>query len=265
VRMARLSLVLGIGVLMFAAAGSVHAAPILNVDSAPNVYGGGTGWDDWWTDAQDDVVAGTFVDMRSGVHGGALHPETGNVMMDPYDEIVYSTMDLGNRLHWIYWLPGETIAGLDGLFEVKWVIDYYGSEWTYEGGGWAANGAEVGWSQPVNWEYYDDGSGTTGVIGSLGFAWWATDNEADPLDSFGSVYDEVDQADIDALRLDVFDFQTFALGQVRYRESLTSDWQYVEPLQVDVAPVPEPASMALLGMGIFGLAVTRVRKKRNAG
>jgi PEP-CTERM motif len=31
------------------------------------------------------------------------------------------------------------------------------------------------------------------------------------------------------------------------------------------APVPEPASMALLGMGIFGLVATRVRKKRNTG
>jgi len=36
--------------------------------------------------------------------------------------IVYSTMDLGQRLHWIYWLPGETIASLDGRFEVKWTI-----------------------------------------------------------------------------------------------------------------------------------------------
>jgi PEP-CTERM motif len=33
----------------------------------------------------------------------------------------------------------------------------------------------------------------------------------------------------------------------------------------DAAPVPEPASMALLGMGIVGVVATRVRKKRNTG
>ena len=76
--------------------GTVHAVS-LYVDSAPNVYGS-PNWAPWWTDTKDDVAAGTFTNMRTGTFPGST-------MADPYDEIVYSTMDLGKRLHWIYWLP----------------------------------------------------------------------------------------------------------------------------------------------------------------
>lgn len=227
------------------------AAPActLYVDSAPNVYGS-PDWDPWWNQAKADVVAGSFVNMRTGTFPSTL-------TMDPYDEIVYSTNDLGKRLHWIYWLPGETVEALGGRFEVKWVIDWGGASWTYEGGGWAADGPEVGWSQPASWEDYAVG-GDSGVIGSLGFAWWATDDDAPPPDTYGNPYDETDQADIDALRDLVFQAQTFATGYYRWRADETSAW---ETCSLTVTVVPEPS---LLLLSVAGAAATAAVRRRRA-
>jgi hypothetical protein len=168
--------------------------------------------------------------------------------MSPYDEIVYSTGDLGKRLHWVYWLPGQTKAGLGSNFEVKWVIDWYGTNWTYSGGSWALDGSNVGWSVPSNWEDYSY-SGQTGVIGSLGFAWWATDDDALPLNTNGSPYDETDQADIDALAAQLLQAQTFAHGMVRYWNGCS-----YETMDINVTMIPEPGTFLLLGCGLLGLA-----------
>ena len=241
------NLLLGGLILLFATS---HAAAELYVDSAPNVYGS-PDWAPWWNATKTDVAAGTFQNMRSGDLG------TPNVLqMTPYDEIVYSTGDLGKRIHWIYWLPGETTAGLDGRFEVKWVVDWAGANWTYEGGGWALDGPEVGWSQPVNWENYDDGA-STGVIGSLGFAWWASDDHALPGDTGGTAYDETDQADIDALRETVLNNQTFATGYIRIKDAPGGDWQ-VTQLTVDVVPVPGAVLLGMLGLSVAG---AKLRKR----
>lgn len=232
------SLLLSTSNVLAIRSGTITATGVdLYVDSAPNVYGS-PDWAPWWDAAKSDVVAGNFTDLRTGTHPGSD-------IIDPYDEIVYSTGDLGKRLHWIYWVPEKSTTSLDGLFEVKWVIDWGGSEWMLdENGAWVLNDPDAGWSQPSSWEDYDGG-----VIGSLGFAWWSTDNDAPPIDTDGSPYNEVDQADIDALRSEVFNYQTFAQGLVRYRANADSQWE-TQSLTVFV---PDGGStLAFLGIVLAG-------------
>lgn len=230
----------------FALSTSVLGTTInLYVDSAPNVYGS-PNWAPWWSQTKADVVAGNFQNLRTGTYPGTL-------VIDPYDEIVYSTGDLGKRLHWIYWIPGKTVSELNNLFQVKWVIDWDGDNWTYDwsNNDWALDGPEVGWVQPASWSDYNNG-----VIGTFGFAWWATDDDAPPGTTNGNPYDETNQADIDALRSLVFANQTFAEGLVRYRESVNSPWQ-VTSLRVTV---PDSGScLALMLTALTGLLGIRSR------
>jgi hypothetical protein len=209
----------------------------LNVDSAPNKHGS-PDWAQWWTDTKTDVPTGTFKDMRTGVYPGTH-------TIDPYDEIVYDNDDFGKRLHWIYWLTDlNKVVTTDflGRFEVKWVIDWNGSNWTAAAdGSWLLDGPDAGWKEPTTWENYNDG-----VIGSLGFALWMED---------------ANQAKIDALRASTFSSQTFATGMVRYREDVVgSAWQVTE-LRVNI--VPEPTTIVLFSFGILGLAgVSRKKHSR---
>jgi len=235
------------------AVGQAEASDVsIHVDSAPNVYGS-PHYDTWWDDTKQEVVDGSFTNLSN-----ATFPGTNTI--HPYDEIVYSTGDLGKRLHWIYWVPGKTTAELEDKFEVKFVIDWAGTDYTYDwsAGGWAADASNVGWIQPGSWEDYD---GTTdGVIGTFGHAWWANDNDAEPLDTGGNAYDETDQADIDALRDSVFAYQTFATGYVRIKDN--GNWN-VSSLQTTVVPVPAAAwaGMALLG-GMGGFAGLKRKLRR---
>ena len=245
-----IALFTGLVVLSMAASGAALDLE-LYVDSAPNAYSPPV-WDPYWSQTKADVVAGTFTNLDGGTYPGTL-------TIDPYDEIVYSTGDLGKRLHWIYYVPGETTAGLDGLFEVKMIVDWGGVDYTYDwdnGGAFAVDGSspDIGWVQPGSWE-----DSPSGVIGTFGHAWWATDDDADPLSTDSNPYNEVDQADIDALREAVLAAQTHATGLVRYRESIDDDWQYTT-LKVSI---PDASTLILLGSAslIGGLVSWRRRSK----
>ncbi len=231
----RIIRILAVGTLLAATSlGDVQ----LFVDSAPNVYGS-PDWPGWWAATKADVAGGSFTNMRTGLHPGTLDA-------DPYDFIVYSTGDLGKRLHWIYWVPGETTASLDGRFEVRFAIDWDGVTyaWDYGIGDWVDLSVDpnAGWIQPSSWEHYSGG-----VIGSFGMAWWAVDDDAPPFDTGGTPYDETDQADIDALRSLVLAHQTFMTGYVRTRNSPSDPWQ-ITTLNVTVIPSPSAALLGLIGL-----------------
>lgn len=214
----------------------------LYVDSAPNVYGS-PNWAPWWAQTKSDVAGGSFQNLRTGTYPGTLR-------IDPYDEIVYSTDDLGKRLHWIYWIPDKTVSELNNLFQVKWVIDWDGDNWTYDwsANNWMLDGPNAGWVQPASWTDFNGG-----VIGTFGFAWWASDDDAPPGSTNSNPYDETNQADIDALRSLVFNSQTFAEGFVRYRESETSPWQ-ITSLRVTIPDSGGSLGMMLVALiGLFGI------------
>lgn len=231
---------------------AVSITPTLVADTAPNAYGS-PNYGPWWTQAKADVVEGTFTNMRSGKHPGTTY-------FEPEEEIVYSTMDLGKRLHWIYWVPGKTIAELRTCqFEVNWMIDWEGKNYVYD---WSAGRLvqaslvggipQNGWVQPASWIEYKGG-----VIGTFGFAWWATDDEAEPYDSNGNWWDEVDEDDVAALAAQVRQYQTHATGYIRW--NCGEGYEY-ELLQLNV--VPEPGTMVLWLSGFAAPAFAFLRRRK---
>lgn len=221
----------------------------LHVDSAPNAYGS-PNYAPWWAAAKTDVTNGTFTNMRNGTLPGSTY-------FDPIDEIVYSTGDLGKRMHFIYAIDGETTASLDGCFEVKMSMDWGGVDYTYNWstGSLVEDAPELGWVQPGSWEDYSEGS-FTGVVGSFGHAWWAYDDLAPVYDTGGTAYDEVDAADIAALRENSLLYQTFLLGQYRIKDSL-GNWNYGD-INMLVIPLPTTVGLGMLGLGAIALRRNRM-------
>lgn len=233
------------------------ASADLYVDSAPNISGS-PDWAPWWDQTKADVAGGTFTDLRS-----VNYPNAGPYAISPYDEIVYSTGDTGNRIHWVYWLPGENTAGLDDRLEVKWVIDWHGMNYTMDWStqSWTADNPEQGWTEPTDWEDYNNGEGDTGVIGSFSFAWQANDNYAELYSTDSDPYNETDQADINALSKIVLMYQTYATGYIRLRPTTDDDWVIIDILTVDVhAPLPGAVLLGVIGLGVAGLKLRKSSK-----
>ncbi|MBI5376790.1 MAG: PEP-CTERM sorting domain-containing protein [Candidatus Schekmanbacteria bacterium] len=251
--MKRIFLLLALVAFLFTGVSANAIVIELYADSAPNAYGS-PDWLPWKTDTFAAVAGGTFTNMSNGTYAGTN-------TWAPTDGIVYSTGDLGQRLQWIYWLPGETVAGLDGRFQVKDVADWDGVAYA---GGAVVDGPEVGWSQPLSWMNYDPdgiaGSGDEGVIGTFGNAWWAWDNVALPYSTDANPYNETNIADITGLAGQMSVYQTYWTGMFRYRDEPGGAWTQTGELALYLTPVPEPSTLLLIGGGLAGLFYIRRKK-----
>lgn len=214
---------------------STQAATVsIYVDAAPNVYGS-PDYAGWEAATYAGVAAGTFVNMSNGINPGNV----GTTEFEIQDEVVYSFGDLGKRLTWIYYIPGETVASLAGgrfqisLFNIwdgdtlDFYDDYYGSTWL----------------EPTKWVDYDaDNDGNMdGVIGTAGMAWWGAYgvNTQEALDADLASWSLAEESWIFTARLDGED------------TSLTS--------HRDASPVPLPGAAFLFAAGLAGLSGLRSR------
>lgn len=231
--MKKLALILAVSCVL--AVSGTAGAVSLYVDAAPNVYGS-PDYEPWETATYAAVADGTFVNMSNGVNPANV----GTTDFEIQDEVVYSFGDLGKRLTWIYWVPGETVADLAGRLEVSlfnvWdgdVLDfydyYYGSTWL----------------EPTKWEDYDsDGDSLPdGVIGTAGMAWWGA-------------YDTNTQAELDA---DIAAWQTV---DETWTFTVRLDGQETSIVSARSA-VPEPLTMLGVFGGVAGIA-GYIRKRSRA-
>ena len=182
---------------------------------APNVYGSPE-WAPWWQNAKDNIAGGSFTQGSGGSYPGTH-------FFLPVDETVYSFADLGTRIHWIYQIPDATLAEVSGLFEVKWVVDWEGEDWTTDASGaWILDDPGEGWSAPRSWEEYNGD-----VFGSVAFAWWG---------AYGYTSDTPEaRAQLEADLQTYWDAQTHATGLVRWRSDPSSPWT-VEQIRLILMP-----------------------------
>lgn len=216
------------------------ASPVnLYVDAAPNVYGS-SDYPTWEANAFSAAAAdGSFVNMENSINPA----NAGTTDFETEDEVVYSFGDLGKRLTFIYWIPGESVQNLDDndLFQVSLVNvwdgdtmdfyqDYYGSTWL----------------EPTKWQDYDSNgdSISDGVIGTSGMAWWGG-------------YDTNTQEELDA------DIAEWGMAE--------EDWIFTARLgneeysiSAHRSPVPIPGTLILFGSGLIGLVgYRRTGKHKN--
>lgn len=216
----RLLACLAMGLFTFVMTGSARSTA-LYVDAAPNVYGS-PNYAPWWDTAKTKASDGTFVNMVNSHN--PLNINTTNFEIE--DAVVYSFGDLGSRLHFIYWLPNETIISLAGRFQVA--LDYEWDGVTYD-----FYNAYYGqrWLTPGSWIEHNGG-----VIGTAGFAWWGA-------------YNTNTQTALDA---DLADWNQHQ-GDIIFHVKLDD----VEESITAYHGVPAPSTLALLSLGIAGFGFSR--------
>ncbi|MBW1646176.1 MAG: PEP-CTERM sorting domain-containing protein [Deltaproteobacteria bacterium] len=221
---------------------SVSLAVEIYVDAAPNVYGS-PDYDSWQDTAYAAVAAGTFTNMANGVNPDNI----GTTDFEIQDEVVYSFGDLGKRLSWIYWVPGETVENLEAgdRFQISLVNVWDGESWDFYDYYYGST-----WLTPSHWQNYDsNGDGNNdGVIGVAGMAWWgAYGYSSDTPEARAALADDMKE-----------------WGSVSESWIFTAklDGEEVSITSHRDAVVPEPTTIMLLSLGLLGfLGIKAGRKK----
>ncbi|WP_286232693.1 PEP-CTERM sorting domain-containing protein [Thalassotalea sediminis] len=207
------------------------------VDSGPNAYGS-PDWSSWLDSAYNDIANGTFVNMRSSSNAA----NEGTLNFEMQDGVVYSFDDLGKRMQYFYWLPGQTLDSVAGMFEVSLLADWDGT-W-YDIYNNTAPGTQT-WVEPTSWIEFNGG-----VIGTSGMAWWGAygfNNASDPAEAQAAL-----MSDYAAWEGSMGDFQ-FCARSGNNESCLLSE--------INPARVPEPSSILLFGLSLLGLArVSKLKK-----
>ena len=200
----------------------------LYVDSAPNVYGSSS-YPAWESNAFALASAGTFVNMANSVNSS----NAGTMNFEIQDVVVYSFGDLGRRLHFVYWIPQETITTLAAKhFQISLSYDWENVNYDFYNDYYGST-----WLTPTKWIEY-----AGGVIGSAGFAWWGAYGINTP----------------EALAAELADWDKYQ-GNITFAARMDDG---VSSSITALHSVPEAASFLLLGLGLLAIVgVGRVAER----
>lgn len=217
--------IIAIAVSLFCIVYTAHSA-MLYVDVAPNTGTSSTEYLNWWEAAKNDIKDYNYTDMSNGYNSDNV----GTYNFEVEDTAVYNFGDYGSRLTFIYWVPGKTTDDLEEAdFQISVNFDWSGATYSYTEEAFGS-----AWVNPITWE--NDGNQ---VFGTAGIAWEAI-------------------AYNDASLAAEMDYWRYHQGDITLNISLYGQTHSITAYH---APVPEPSTFLLFGVGLAGLAGMRKRRK----